>query len=119
MASQLREASRTGFLDPRVAVLCDAHVASITERYELGEELGQGRFSIVQTATNRLTGLRCAAKVVENETFDDEENVEAFEAEVRILRTLDHPHIVRLIEVVSSSSPPCTYARTPARLFAP
>jgi serine/threonine protein kinase len=84
----------------RVAALCDAKLPSIEARYILGQELGQGRFSIVRLATCRRTGRQFAAKVVENSMFDDEESVEAFETEVRILRTLEHPLVVKLEEVL-------------------
>ena len=50
-----------------------------------------------------------AIKVVENETLTDEENLEALETEIKILRQLSHPYIVQLKEVRD-----LTRARTPS-----
>ena len=44
-----------------------------------------------------------AIKVVENGDLTDEENLEALETEIKILRELNHPHIVQLKEVVATS----------------
>ena len=45
--------------------------------YTLGDELGRGRFSVVQAAMHKIEKKRYAIKVVENETLSDEENLEA------------------------------------------
>lgn len=48
-------------------------------------------------------GSTYAVKVVANESLSDEENLEALETEIAILRQLEHPHIVELKEVVVAS----------------
>lgn len=45
-----------------------------------------------------------APQVVENSSLTDEENLEALETEIAILRQLNHPHIVSLKEVVTTPS---------------
>jgi len=84
----------------RLKALADADVTSISAVYALGEELGRGRFSIVRCATHLKENVGYAVKEVENESLDDEENLEALETEIKILRKLRHPHIVNLKEVV-------------------
>mmetsp|Transcript_15618 Transcript_15618/g.47722 ORF Transcript_15618/g.47722 Transcript_15618/m.47722 type:complete len:400 (-) Transcript_15618:256-1455(-) len=84
----------------RVRSLCDAFAPTLATRYTLGKELGEGRFSLVLNATCTQTGQHFAAKEVTNDTFADEENVEAFEQEVKILKQLAHPFVVHLREVV-------------------
>lgn len=59
-----------------------------------------GRFSEVKSAIHTGEGLTYAVKVVANESLGDEENLEALETEIEILRELQHPHIVDLKEVV-------------------
>ena len=84
--------------------------------YTLGDELGRGRFSVVQAATHKGERARYAVKVVENSSLDDEENLEALETEIKILRQLSHPHIVQLKEVRTltlSSTPTPTPTQTP------
>ena len=52
----------------------------------------RGRFSVVQAAVHKGEGTRYAIKVVENDSLSDEENLEALETEIKILRQLSHPH---------------------------
>ena len=64
---------------------------------------------MVQAAVHKGEGTRYAIKVVENDSLSDEENLEALETEIKILRQLSHPHIVQLKEVRA-----LTRARTPS-----
>merc|ERR1712070_1207434 len=66
------------------------------------DELGRGRFSVVHSATNLRDKNKYAVKVVENSSLNDEEDLEALETEIKILRQLSHPHIVKLKEVVTT-----------------
>ena len=88
--------------DKRIAALADVTVQDITSIYEFGDELGRGRFSVVQAATHKKEGAKYAVKVVENDSLGDEENLEALETEIKILRQLSNPHIVQLKEVVTA-----------------
>lgn len=84
----------------RINKLADLTVDDISKIYNLGEELGRGRFSVVKGALHLKERSKYAVKVVENKSLGDEENLEALETEIAILRKLDHPHIVALKEVV-------------------
>lgn len=88
----------------RLKALADADVTNIAEVYSMGEELGRGRFSVVRQATHLKENVGYAVKEVENESLDDEENLEALETEIKILRKLRHPHIVNLKEVVTTDA---------------
>ncbi|CAH0514642.1 unnamed protein product [Peronospora belbahrii] len=57
-------------------------------RYLLMKEIGEGSFSIVHRAVNRLTGHVCAVKCCKVS--------QALEEEERLLRTLSHPNVVSL-----------------------
>jgi len=70
----------------------------------MGEELGRGRFSVVKSALHNKENSKYAVKEVANETLTDDENLEALETEINILRQLRHPYIVTLKEVVATSS---------------
>lgn len=100
--------SSYGGLEPehkaRILKMSDISLETITKRYTLGAELGRGRFSVVKSATQKSDGGTYAVKVVENSSLSDEENLEALETEVAILRQLQHPHIVALKEVVTTDS---------------
>lgn len=84
----------------RIKALSDVMCANISELYKVGRELGFGRFSTVRAAESLGTGKRFALKVVENASLNDDENLEALEQEVKILRMLEHPYVVKLKEVV-------------------
>lgn len=86
--------------EQRVKKLADAIVEDIAEVYSVGDELGRGRFALVQRLTHLKEKRQYAAKVLENKSFADEENLEKLETEIEILRKLEHPHIVGLKEVV-------------------
>ena len=79
-----------------------ATLDDIKKVYTLGDELGRGRFSVVHQAINVKDKNKYAVKVVENESLDDEENLEALQTEIGILRQLSHPHVVKLKEVVAT-----------------
>jgi len=92
-----------GDTDTRIKALADVKVDNIATIYTLGDELGRGRFSVVQSAIHLKENSRYAIKVVENDSLSDEENLEALETEIKILRQLKHPHIVNLKEVVTAA----------------
>lgn len=57
-------------------------------KYLLMKEIGEGSFSIVHRAVNRMTGRMCAVKCCKISA--------ALEEEERLLRTLSHPNVVGL-----------------------
>lgn len=67
---------------------------SFTEKYDIGEVLGEGAFSVVHLATNRGTGQRVAAKCV-NRTSISAADEESLREEVSILQATAHPNIVK------------------------
>jgi calcium/calmodulin-dependent protein kinase I len=89
--------------DRRIKALANIVVDKIESRYTLGGELGRGRFSEVLKAVHLKEKVDYAIKVVENGDLTDEENLEALETEIKILRELNHPHIVQLKEVVATA----------------
>ena len=59
---------------------------------------------MVQAANHKKENAKYAVKVVENDSLGDEENLEALETEINILRKLRNPHIVQLKEVVTTAA---------------
>jgi len=70
----------------------------VSEVGEVGEVLGVGSFSVVHAAKNVKTGQPLAVKMVkipkDNEIF-----LRRLKREVKILKGLEHPNIVRLVNV--------------------
>jgi len=72
------------------------------EEYELGAEIGFGRFSRVFIARRRDDGTRFAVKVIHKASLSEAER-ELLRTEIAILRLVAHPHIVRLEAVFEDS----------------
>ena len=71
----------------------------IAERYSLGEKLGSGGMGEVFRGTDTQTGRAVAIKHLKPE-IATEEGIERFIREAEILRGLDHPNIVSLLDAV-------------------
>ncbi|KAL8436645.1 hypothetical protein ACSSS7_001575 [Eimeria intestinalis] len=73
----------------------------LTSCYRLEEIIGRGSFgSTVFEATDVLSGVRRVVKCVRKEQPD---GIRLWRNEVRFLRTLDHPNILRLFEIFEES----------------
>ncbi|MBN1210578.1 MAG: TOMM system kinase/cyclase fusion protein [Myxococcaceae bacterium] len=68
------------------------------DRYEILSKVGEGGFSQVYRARQRVTGQEVAVKVLRHLHATDEGNVARFQREMRLCARLYHPNIVRLID---------------------
>ncbi|KAI9342034.1 kinase-like domain-containing protein [Obelidium mucronatum] len=69
--------------------------------YDLEKAVGEGNFAKVKLATHCLTGEKVAVKIIDKEKLDSATAKKLFR-EVRIMKLLNHPHIVRLYEVIDT-----------------
>ncbi len=67
-------------------------------RYEIRAKLGAGKFGVVYKAYDRVLQLEVAIKVPHRHRILTPEDIEAYQAEARILARLDHPGIVRVYD---------------------
>ena len=70
--------------------------------YKKLQLLGEGRFSTVYEAQNRITDIMRAMKIIKKEKHYSEEDEKEVINEVNILKTMDHPNIVKLFEFYSN-----------------
>jgi serine/threonine-protein kinase len=70
----------------------------VAGRYELEELVGTGGMSSVFKARDRLLERRVALKVLHEHYTGDEEYVERFRREARVVAQLSHPNIVTVID---------------------
>jgi len=71
--------------------------SKITQDYEFIKEIGSGAFSKVYKARHKLSkALRCVKKLSKKD-LSEEEKTKLVE-EVAVLRSLDHPNIVKVLE---------------------
>mmetsp|Transcript_12131 Transcript_12131/g.10757 ORF Transcript_12131/g.10757 Transcript_12131/m.10757 type:complete len:86 (-) Transcript_12131:722-979(-) len=71
---------------------------NIADFYKIEDELGAGSFGIVKLATNKSTGEEVAIKIIDRSGLQEDDEV-ALRNEVQILSDLDHPNVVKMIEV--------------------
>jgi len=80
---------------------------NVKEKYVKGPKLGSGGFGEVYKATLVSTGEVFAKKIL-SASGTDLEDVERFKREVRLLQTLNHPRIVRVL-ATRLGTPPYWY----------
>jgi calcium/calmodulin-dependent protein kinase I len=70
---------------------------SVSERYEIGQLLGKGAFSSVFEAVHKASQQRVAIKIIDKAHLKAKD-LEAVGTEIRILKSVDHPNVLKLYE---------------------
>ena len=79
-------------------------IDDITIQYRLGKLLGKGAFGSVYVCTNVLCNQQNAMKIVRKDSLaGDESLVKLMKQEIEVLRNVNHPHIVRVIDLFEDS----------------
>ncbi len=71
----------------------------IDERYRIIRELGEGGFAYVYQAEDLITGKEIALKIIKENALKSKDNLTRFEREARASAALNHPNIVRVINI--------------------
>lgn len=76
------------------------------ENYILLDQIGEGSFGRVHKARRKYTGRIVAIKMISkiSQTQDD---LESFRREIAILQKVDHPHVMRLLEISETNQDFC------------
>ncbi|KAL7750248.1 hypothetical protein RI367_004421 [Sorochytrium milnesiophthora] len=69
--------------------------------YDFEKNIGAGNFAKVKLATHALTKEKVAIKIIDKAKLDKQTSKKLFR-EVRIMKLLNHQHIVRLYEVIDT-----------------
>lgn len=72
--------------------------------YVLGKTIGQGEFGKVKVSLHKDTGKEVAIKFVKKEAVASSQQQEKLAREIGILQSIDHPYIVKLIEVIETET---------------
>ncbi|KAJ3021610.1 MAP microtubule affinity-regulating kinase 1 [Thoreauomyces humboldtii] len=70
--------------------------------YDYVRSIGEGSFAKVKMAVHRLTGEKVAIKIIDKDALPDTYSLTHLHREAQIMRMLDHPNIVQLIEVMET-----------------
>ncbi len=71
--------------------------------YDFLGTLGEGHFAVVKLAQHVLTKEKVAVKIIDKGRLTDQE-LQHLHHEVRVMKLIRHPHIVRLYQVVDTAS---------------
>uniref|UniRef100_A0A8C5DQM1 non-specific serine/threonine protein kinase n=1 Tax=Gouania willdenowi TaxID=441366 RepID=A0A8C5DQM1_GOUWI len=71
--------------------------------YDIERTLGKGNFAVVKLARHRITKTEVAIKIIDK-TQLDAVNLEKVYREVQIMKMLDHPHIIKLYQVMETKN---------------
>ena len=66
--------------------------------YDLGETIGEGHYAVVKLARHVFTGEKVAVKVIDKMKLDQSTRTQMMQ-EVRLMKLVQHPNVVRLYEV--------------------
>ncbi|XP_065187232.1 MAP/microtubule affinity-regulating kinase 3-like [Sycon ciliatum] len=75
----------------------------IAGMYDLEETLGSGHFAVVKLARHTITGDHVAVKVIDKTKLDKTARDHLFQ-EVRCMKLVQHPSIIRLYQVIDTQS---------------
>jgi len=71
----------------------------ISRKYEVLGQLGQGGMGVVYKVRHTALDTTLALKVLPRELMDNSEMVTRFYREARVMARLNHPHIVRVLDI--------------------
>lgn len=77
-----------------------SHIAGL---YDMEDTLGSGHFAVVKSARHVFTGLRVAIKVIDKMKLDEVSKAHLYQ-EVRCMKLVIHPSIIRLYEVIDTQT---------------
>ncbi|XP_074069980.1 serine/threonine-protein kinase SIK1 [Macrotis lagotis] len=69
--------------------------------YDIERTLGKGNFAVVKLARHRVTKTQVAIKIIDKARLDPS-NLEKIYREVQIMKLLNHPHIIKLYQVMET-----------------
>ena len=75
---------------------------TFTDIYNLGEELGEGKFGLVRLGIHKKTGEKVAIKLIKKSSMD-QKDLELVRSEIDIMKLCKHKNIVRLLDHFENS----------------
>ncbi|XP_025417306.1 SNF-related serine/threonine-protein kinase isoform X2 [Sipha flava] len=76
---------------------------NIAGMYDLEQTIGKGHFAVVKLASHVFTGEQVAVKVIDKNKLEEVSRNHLYQ-EVRCMKLVQHPNVVRLYEVIDTHS---------------
>uniref|UniRef100_A0A5B6ZYL8 Protein kinase domain-containing protein n=1 Tax=Davidia involucrata TaxID=16924 RepID=A0A5B6ZYL8_DAVIN len=73
-------------------------------KYQLGRTIGEGSFAKVKLAVNTVNGQYVAIKIIDKQMVKENNLVSQIQREIRTMKLLHHPNIVRIHEVLGTKT---------------
>ncbi len=71
---------------------------TLTDKYEIKEKLGNGKFGLVRLGVHKETGRKVAVKIISKKQMSTQD-LELVRTEIEILKICQHPNIIRLYDI--------------------
>ena len=84
----------------------DNRFKNIKETFKILDTIGKGTFATVKRVRHRTTGENYAVKVLSKKKMTAEDEIQ-MHTEIEILKQVDHPNIVKLIDVFEDDKHLC------------
>ena len=78
----------------------------VKDNYTIISKLGEGSFGAVYKVREKSSNIMRAMKVIKKETLEEQDDEQVFLKEIEILKSIDHPNIVKIFEYYSDE---CNY----------
>ena len=72
--------------------------ASLYDFYELGDNLGKGKYGLVKAARHKKTNIECAVKIIKKKELSIKD-LELLKREIEVLKVCQHPNIIKFYDV--------------------
>ena len=74
----------------------------VISHYQIGRTIGKGTFGKVKLGIHTLTNEKVAVKILEKDKIKDSSDVERVSREIKILKQVSNPNIVKLYEIIET-----------------
>ncbi len=74
------------------------------ENYTFIKTIGEGTFGKVKLAIHKLTQEKVAIKILEKKKINNEKDLERIKKEIKYLKMLNHPNIVKIYEIIENEN---------------
>ncbi|KNE60014.1 CAMK/CAMKL protein kinase [Allomyces macrogynus ATCC 38327] len=78
---------------------CNPNEPKEIGNYKIGKTLGQGAYGKVKRGVHTTTGEEVAIKIIEKSTLRQPKEIARVQREIRYLKLIHHPHIVKVYDV--------------------
>ena len=73
-------------------------------QFKMGDQLGEGSFGVVRSATHILTGERVAVKILERSRIKEQKDKIRIQREINIMKSLNHLNTIRLYSIIETNT---------------